>query len=337
MSEGGAETFLVESPSSSAPRSARTRPGSRSARSSLSLSSSRMPEELRRQEDELRLAVAVASQWHQREEAISRGTSARSVRVPIVPPPDASLRGGAAAWHPPAGSGSGVGIGGARPRPPSSSAAGRGRRSQEGPQSLASQAGAAEVDDDGSVFSVAALDSDEATPRGSRAAEAEAQEDAEAASSTWGLGDTIRSANSTARSESDSLQQTARSNVPGGEDTAPLNETVGNTADSLTGILQQLAMENISLDDSLARSVQRVLQLGTALAGQRLSDDEIRALPKVRFEATERQSCSICLEAYTRGELLTSLRCGHFFHVDCLGRWFQHSTQCPLCRSQCAD
>mmetsp|Transcript_41461 Transcript_41461/g.105629 ORF Transcript_41461/g.105629 Transcript_41461/m.105629 type:complete len:81 (+) Transcript_41461:318-560(+) len=76
-----------------------------------------------------------------------------------------------------------------------------------------------------------------------------------------------------------------------------------------------------------------MLQLGSVLAGHRLTDEEIRALPKVRFEAIEQQSCSICLETYQKGELLTALHCSHFFHVDCLARWFQNSTQCPLCRS----
>jgi len=106
----------------------------------------------------------------------------------------------------------------------------------------------------------------------------------------------------------------------------------GGPDDGLSSVLQRLVMENLSLDDTLARSVRRVIQLGTVLTGQRLSDEEIHALPKVRFEAAEQQNCTICLEAYRSGELLTSLRCQHFFHVDCLTRWFQRSTQCPLCR-----
>lgn len=146
--------------------------------------------------------------------------------------------------------------------------------------------------------------------------------------SVWGLGDTIRSTTSTAGSESQSLQHSART-VLG--DTLTIE---GGLDGGLTGVLRRLALENLSLDDSLTRSVRRVLQLGTVLAGQRLSDEEIRALPKVRFDQSEQQNCAICLEAYQRGEFLTSLRCQHFFHVECLGRWFRRSTQCPLCRQQ---
>eukprot|EP00929_Paragymnodinium_shiwhaense_P080359 TRINITY_DN41905_c0_g1_i1.p1 TRINITY_DN41905_c0_g1~~TRINITY_DN41905_c0_g1_i1.p1 ORF type:complete len:750 (+),score=156.63 TRINITY_DN41905_c0_g1_i1:102-2351(+) len=118
----------------------------------------------------------------------------------------------------------------------------------------------------------------------------------------------------------------------------------GSLDGGLARVLHRLALENLALDESLSRSVRRVLQLGTVLTGYRLSDEEIAALPKVRFEdgpgsisaqgggSAPATSCSICLEAYQTGELLTALRCCHFFHVDCLRVWFQRSTQCPLCR-----
>jgi len=158
--------------------------------------------------------------------------------------------------------------------------------------------------------------------------DSEANSTLDETTSVWGLGDTIQSATSTARSGSAalSLQQSARTvrsdslDLEGGLDAGAIN------------MLQQLALENLSLDESLARSMRRVLQLGTVLTGQRLSDNEICALPKVRFDQAEQQNCPICLEAFQRGALLTSLRCQHYFHVDCLGRWFRRSTQCPLCR-----
>jgi len=152
--------------------------------------------------------------------------------------------------------------------------------------------------------------------------------------SVWGIdedashdgSDTFASA-----TRSDSLQQSART-VLG--DTLTIE---GGLDGGLTSVLHRLALENLSLDESLTRSVRRVLQLGTVLTGQRLSDEEILALPKVRFDAAEQQSCSICLEQYQRGELLTALKCGHFFHVGCLAKWFQRSMQCPLCRSECVS
>lgn len=66
---------------------------------------------------------------------------------------------------------------------------------------------------------------------------------------------------------------------------------------------------------------------------QHLSIDESRRLPRVRFEAPERQSCSICLEVFGQGMLLTGLHCGHVFHVDCLSQWVQRAAHCPNCRA----
>lgn len=67
---------------------------------------------------------------------------------------------------------------------------------------------------------------------------------------------------------------------------------------------------------------------------ERLSHAQAYALPKVRFEAPERQRCSICLEHFSHGMLLTGLTCGHAFHVDCLSQWVvQHSAHCPNCRT----
>lgn len=105
-----------------------------------------------------------------------------------------------------------------------------------------------------------------------------------------------------------------------------------------TGLLLNL-LNGAEFDQSLARSVRRVMQMGTVLAEGRagLSDQEIQALPKVRFHQTEEQQCAICLEQFQSGELLTQLRCLHFFHVSCVTRWFEQSTQCPLCRSNCGQ
>lgn len=145
----------------------------------------------------------------------------------------------------------------------------------------------------------------------------------------FGETDTIRS--TATSSNSDGFQPNART---------VLGETLtieGGLDGGLTGVLNRLALENLALDETLTRSVQRVLQFETVLTGQRLADDEIQALPKVRYDKLEQHHCSICLEAYQQGTLLTALRCNHFFHVDCLARWFQCSIQCPLCRSQCVD
>ncbi|CAE8601302.1 unnamed protein product, partial [Polarella glacialis] len=107
---------------------------------------------------------------------------------------------------------------------------------------------------------------------------------------------------------------------------------------AFTSVLRRLAAADPdALDEALERSVRRVLEVGTVLSGARLSEDEIRGLPKVRFghpdSPVEEQQCAICLEQFQAGDLLTELhKCRHFFHAECVGRWFQQSQQCPLCR-----
>jgi len=109
--------------------------------------------------------------------------------------------------------------------------------------------------------------------------------------------------------------------------------TVGSmTMHSHTMLRRLAAIDSSELDNSLARSVRRVLEMGIALTDGRLSEEDIKALPKICFEADE-QSCAICLDDFKPGELLTELPCAHYFHVNCVARWFQCSEQCPLCRA----
>merc|ERR1712216_922260 len=91
------------------------------------------------------------------------------------------------------------------------------------------------------------------------------------------------------------------------------------------------ALRRIAMGGAIDHLALRTM-LDTVVAGRRLSDSQIDGLPKVRFAAAEEQSCAICLEAYRDDELLTALPCSHVYHVECLTRWLQRSSHCPLCR-----
>lgn len=44
-------------------------------------------------------------------------------------------------------------------------------------------------------------------------------------------------------------------------------------------------------------------------------------------------TCSICLTEFERGVLLKELRCGHFFHAECIDPWLlSEKAVCPICR-----
>lgn len=42
--------------------------------------------------------------------------------------------------------------------------------------------------------------------------------------------------------------------------------------------------------------------------------------------------CSICYNTYSNNESTGGLKCGHYYHTQCILRWLETSTTCPLCR-----
>ena len=61
-------------------------------------------------------------------------------------------------------------------------------------------------------------------------------------------------------------------------------------------------------------------------------DDNITSLSSSSFTTTT-PCCSICLESYSEGDLLSEIRsCQHTFHHDCLDQWIHRSRSCPYCR-----
>ncbi|KAF4703649.1 hypothetical protein FOZ63_026885 [Perkinsus olseni] len=54
-------------------------------------------------------------------------------------------------------------------------------------------------------------------------------------------------------------------------------------------------------------------------------------------KSTAFQSCTICLSPYDLSEMVMELGCGHFYHDDCIRKWFNEAPnhQCPYCRTSC--
>mmetsp|Transcript_18107 Transcript_18107/g.28345 ORF Transcript_18107/g.28345 Transcript_18107/m.28345 type:complete len:139 (-) Transcript_18107:42-458(-) len=42
--------------------------------------------------------------------------------------------------------------------------------------------------------------------------------------------------------------------------------------------------------------------------------------------------CVICQENFELPEKIRTLRCFHFYHVQCIDKWLQSSTTCPMCK-----
>ena len=69
------------------------------------------------------------------------------------------------------------------------------------------------------------------------------------------------------------------------------------------------------------------------------TNDTIELL-KTRIETDD---CSICLDNYKGGNIVTSitiLKCGHVFHSDCINKWIKFNgkiSYCPLCKDQISN
>jgi len=58
----------------------------------------------------------------------------------------------------------------------------------------------------------------------------------------------------------------------------------------------------------------------------------MRRLATTLVAAARSEQCTICLMAPEKGEALTYLPCGHWYHRDCIREWLGHSRLCPLCK-----
>nr|XP_025884574.1 probable E3 ubiquitin-protein ligase ZFP1 [Solanum lycopersicum] len=58
---------------------------------------------------------------------------------------------------------------------------------------------------------------------------------------------------------------------------------------------------------------------------------------RVMYQLTEistsdEDTCSICLDYYSDGQIIGSTDCHHTFHFDCINQWLMQVNSCPICR-----
>ena len=59
----------------------------------------------------------------------------------------------------------------------------------------------------------------------------------------------------------------------------------------------------------------------------------------ITFKKSEKiynnKSCSICLEKINNNDIKNAtLECGHIFHSDCILKWIENKSNCPICRAK---
>lgn len=50
-----------------------------------------------------------------------------------------------------------------------------------------------------------------------------------------------------------------------------------------------------------------------------------------RVVFTDGPTCVICLEPHAKTAV--AARCGHCYHLECIERWAEQSSMCPVCRA----
>jgi hypothetical protein len=53
------------------------------------------------------------------------------------------------------------------------------------------------------------------------------------------------------------------------------------------------------------------------------------------YEEDDFEKCSICFTKCSIGQAVSITICNHVYHEECLNRWFEIKSECPLCRTNC--
>ncbi|RMZ92979.1 E3 ubiquitin- ligase RING1-like [Brachionus plicatilis] len=66
-----------------------------------------------------------------------------------------------------------------------------------------------------------------------------------------------------------------------------------------------------------------------------ITKEEVEKLPIKIAQFTDKSiECTICLNYFERNDRLKILPCNHKFHSDCILKWVERNSNCPLCRRE---
>lgn len=73
---------------------------------------------------------------------------------------------------------------------------------------------------------------------------------------------------------------------------------------------------------------------------QGLNPEALGNLQKIQYSRNlnlNSETCVICYEDYEEGIEIIILKCKHPFHTECISKWLENSTKCPLCKCDLAE
>jgi hypothetical protein len=130
----------------------------------------------------------------------------------------------------------------------------------------------------------------------------------------------------------DTASARARARTQDGQEFRPTRESVAAHTLHMMGQVERSRIE---------RAIKGTELYVPHLDGLRVEPDGIPLhslsdLKTLRLSKDPKDTCSICLETFLVGNMVSSLHCGHFFHPSCIRVWLSRSKLCPLCKQQAA-
>ncbi|KAG0457296.1 hypothetical protein HPP92_022453 [Vanilla planifolia] len=101
-----------------------------------------------------------------------------------------------------------------------------------------------------------------------------------------------------------------------------------NIADEVSS----LAQRNVGFAELKILHVKVIVEVCDEETNVELLSEKRMSLVTTEEAFEQEESCAICLEDVSAGELVARTPCLHRFHATCLRRWFENAGSCPLCR-----
>jgi len=113
-------------------------------------------------------------------------------------------------------------------------------------------------------------------------------------------------------------------------DSSLLSESRMSDASRSAALSMRLALTDRDFTED---DYEMLLRLDDGIGQQGLKKEKIEALPTQRASTSDcSEQCVVCLENYTKGQVMRVLPCGHSFHRQCIDKWLERSTTCPICK-----
>ena len=132
------------------------------------------------------------------------------------------------------------------------------------------------------------------------------------------------------------LVRNENSENPSNNDEGEMNQC---EARNLEGILQITSMnilyEYNSIRNSLSSDYEALSRLGNVRRKTTLEEIIMNSSVSIhpsKEDILDDVLCVICRETIDDGEIIRTIKCSHYFHIDCIDRWLINNRTCPVCK-----